>query len=176
MIRLGFPVKANSQRASEVFSPTCQRGRSLHGLSKAEGAGNASCLLHHWSSRNTGQYRILSLKSALSLGRCLQAALALEGRAVIPPVNMLADFFPSSLISLILLKGRSLPTVTSSKLEGQRTESENVGAGRRAFLKMVKGCVRRGSVFHIKCRGWVFQLYCESLLTPEHLQFTMGLF
>lgn len=97
MILLGFPVKANSQRASEAFSPTCQRGRSLHGLSKAEGAGNASCLLHHWSSRNTGQYRILSLKSALSLGRCLQAALALEGRAVIPPVNMLADFFSKQL-------------------------------------------------------------------------------
>lgn len=176
MTLVGFPVKANSQRASEAFSPTCQRCRSLHGLSKTEGSGNSSWFLHHWSSRDTGQCRILSLKSALSLARCLQAGLALGGKAAIPPVNMLVDFFPTSLISLILLKGGSLYTVTSNKLEGQRAESENVGAGGGAFKKMVKSYVRRESVIYTKSRGWIYQLYCESLLTSEHLQLIMGLF
>lgn len=66
---------------------------------------------------------------------------------------MLADFFSTSLISLILLKGRPLPTVTSSKLEGKTTESKIVGAGGSAFKKMVKSYVRRESVIYTKWLG-----------------------
>lgn len=174
-----FRFSCKSQQpetASESFSSSCQsqRCRNLHGLSKAEGAGNSSCFLHHWSSRDNGQCRILSLKSSLSLARCLQAGLVLEDKTVIPPQNMLADFFSTSLISLILLKSRPPPTVTSRKLEGKTTESENVGARGSAFKKMVKSYVGREPVIYTKWLGLPAMLWVT--FNIEHLKFTTGLF